>query len=333
MLSLIHKVLECIKQLGFKAFVAYTFWNFVKFYNKCKINIKYPFLEEITINVNQYRMIVLKKDTGLSRGLLSDRIWEPYTTRLIQEVVEEGEVVADIGANLGYYALLEASLVGKNGKVYAVEPNPPAFKVLRKNVELNDFDNLSIHEIAIGEKNGTALLRVPNELNIASITSTNARKEKVEKFSERIKLFKVRMMTFDNFIKNFMHGKTPTFIRMDVEGYEYEIIKGMESLLKTGQPLRLLMEFHFGSLGIEKSSEIIKKLKNYGFEISAVIHEIWPGLLSHKVILRLIQYLYKKRGSPLGIHRNLKIDDILSNEKILKGYWGKIEILFERRWR
>ena len=76
------------------------------------------------------------------RSYIRSRGKEKLTTQLFKEVVKGGYTVLDIGANIGYFTLLAARLVGKKGKVYAFEPEPRNYSMLLRNVTLNEYENV-----------------------------------------------------------------------------------------------------------------------------------------------------------------------------------------------
>ena len=90
------------------------------------------FLKEIHGN----KMYLDPSDIGLSKELLLSGTREELQTKIIKEMVKKGMVVLEIGANLGYYALIEASIIGKEGKIYAIEPVPRNFEILNKNIDI-----------------------------------------------------------------------------------------------------------------------------------------------------------------------------------------------------
>ena len=77
---------------------------------------------------------------------------------MIKQEVKEGNNVIDIGANIGYFTLLFAKLVGPNGKVFAFEPDPTNFSILKKNIEENNYDNVILSQKAISDKTETTKL-------------------------------------------------------------------------------------------------------------------------------------------------------------------------------
>ncbi len=90
-------------------------------------------------------------DSIVSPMLLRDGYFEPYETTLIESVVKPGDVVLDIGANIGYYTLIFARLVGEQGRVYAFEPDPTNFQLLKKNIRANGYHNVVFINKAVAE--------------------------------------------------------------------------------------------------------------------------------------------------------------------------------------
>ncbi|CEG11098.1 Methyltransferase FkbM (fragment) [groundwater metagenome] len=84
--------------------------------------------------------------------------YENAETQLFESRIKEGDVVLDIGANIGYYTLIAAKLVGVNGKVYAFEPDPTNFSFLKKSVEINNYKNVICEQKAVSNENGKVKL-------------------------------------------------------------------------------------------------------------------------------------------------------------------------------
>lgn len=105
--------------------------------------------------LGRYKMFVDTSDVGLSSHLMIDGYWEMWVTEAIADLVRPGMVVADVGANLGYFTLLMADLVGPAGRVHAFEPNPRMAERLAKSIDVNGFgDRAHLHQVALGERDG-----------------------------------------------------------------------------------------------------------------------------------------------------------------------------------
>jgi len=261
-------------------------------------------------------------DKGLSQDLIMDGTREVYFVETVKKEVKAEDIVVDIGANIGYYALLEARIVGDKGRVYAIEPVTENIGLLRKNIELNGYTNIEVYQLAIGDKKGLATMYIPKERNLSAMKHPDSYTGIVEERS-------VEVTTLDDFLKNKPY---PNVIRMDVEGYEYQIIKGMKKTLGNNYPLTILVELHFSILKKEESTEILQTLRKAGFEIADVTFESRiRGFSNHKSLWRIASLVEIKRlhAPPFG-HLELNTDDIISNTSILNGDWGALEICFKR---
>ncbi|MFC7542969.1 FkbM family methyltransferase [Siccirubricoccus deserti] len=106
--------------------------------------------------LGRYKFFVDCRDQGLAPHLMLDGYWEYWVSDFIWRNVKPGETVADIGANLGYYTVLLADLVGPGGRVMAFEPNPRLFDLLQRNVAINGFSRwANCHAKAVAAKSGS----------------------------------------------------------------------------------------------------------------------------------------------------------------------------------
>src|ERR1051325_7230549 len=88
------------------------------------------------------------------------REYEPATQKLIERCLQPGMVFIDVGANIGFFSVVAAQIVGNTGKVYAFEPSPRNIPLLRRNIEARGLSNVEIHEVALGETNCARKLQV-----------------------------------------------------------------------------------------------------------------------------------------------------------------------------
>jgi len=102
-------------------------------------------------------------DSFDSLKLSINKSYEEFETEVTKKIVNDGDVVLDIGANIGYYTLIFAKLVGKNGKVYAFEPEPNNLAILKKNIEINGYKNIEVIDKVVSNKNGTVKLYISEQ--------------------------------------------------------------------------------------------------------------------------------------------------------------------------
>ena len=299
--------------------------RYIIFLNERRLSKFTKGTKRVIRKINGSKMFLdLTKDDGICRYLIISDIREAYITGTVKKELHEGDIVVDIGANIGYYALLEAKLVGDKGKVYAIEPIPECINLLKENVALNNYSNVEIHQLAIGDKNGVAAMYVGKWLNRSQMKELDIYKE--ELLGHEIS---TQVSTIDDFLENKPY---PDVIRMDVEGYEYQVIKGMKRTLEKQLPLKLVMEFHFDFLGKEKSLELLRTLKSTGFEIADVTYELDEKSITHsKPLANISSYLTSKAHHfPLKGHLKISIDDILSNTPI-RNNEGALDLIFRLR--
>lgn len=258
--------------------------------------------------INQNKMFLDIKDKGISKELLYKGIREPRCTEFIKKFIKQGEICIDIGANIGYYALLEAKLVGTKGKVYAIEPVQSNFELLEKNIKINDYDNIETYRLAIGPKNKIGFINLSDSSNLHSFLKEGESNSRTEK---------IKIITLDDFLKDKPY---PQFVRMDVEGYENEIIKGMKKILEAKKPFKMFIELH--SFMIEDGGEeLLKALEKAGFIIKALFNERHALMTGEN---KLISFFYDFFKKGIGILNNslenydIPINDFLNDIDRLK---------------
>ena len=116
-------------------------------------HLKYMPESKIVI-VNKSKMMLSPKKGDINTDLYRYRKREPICTEYLinSGIIKKNDIVIDIGANIGYYALIESQLVGKNGKIYAIEPIKSTYKTLQTNVKFNHLENIATYQLAIAKK-------------------------------------------------------------------------------------------------------------------------------------------------------------------------------------
>ena len=198
---------------------------------------------------------------GLDRDLLLDGIREPIATGHIMRILRPDDVVLEVGANVGYYALIEARLCRK---IYAAEPHPENFRRLNENIALNDLDNVETFNIAFGPADAPVHLQCSDHSNWHSCRGASAADP------DTIEIPGYR-------IDSFMADKEPaSFMKMDVEGFEVEVLHGAQRTLPS---LRcVFLELHGDILSRAEIRDVLDMLKDAGLMPSLVAQYDRPGL-------------------------------------------------------
>lgn len=296
---IIHFIVRVIKFLAFQSIFRIRNIKFLLLKIKTKEGI-------LIKKVQGSKMRLDLKDEGISKDLVLDGIREPESTKEIKKIVKPGDVVVEAGANIGYYALMESQLVGKKGKVYAIEPIAENVKCLKNNIKLNNYPNIEVFQIAIGEKEKMAKMHIASHSNWNSFI--NHRRGIIGTKD-------IKVTSLDNFLKNKRH---PNLIRMDVEGYEYNIIKGMKNTLKSKRPLKLFIELHPHIMKRKQTEYLLRTLAKHGFETKKVIRSVTVPEM--KVMSRK-EFDFSSKT----------INDLLKDDLIISGKKGAFEIFFERK--
>jgi FkbM family methyltransferase len=269
-------------------------------------------------NVMGSKMLLDLQDSGISRDLLTSPCREVGLTGWWQENIKPGMVEFDVGANIGYYALQAAQLVGDSGVVYAIEPVPDNFDLLSKNVRINNYKNVELQRVAFGDHNGECDMYWSGMRNYATLVPGTWRSYTSQ--------FVVPLRTIDRFIADT--GRIPDVIRMDTEGYELSILKGALELLSSNRPLKLALEVHFELLGKERAVYLLDMLKRYNFKVEATFYEPHPAIQEHKLGMKMLSKCVQGFGATMG-RTDMQLDD-LYNKKYIAAQIEDVEIIFTR---
>lgn len=186
--------------------------------------------------IHGFRMLLEDQDPGISAELLEHGTREGEAPHLVSELVQADWICMEIGANLGFYALMEAL---KGARIYAIEPVPRCLDILRQNITLNGVEDLvSVHELAIGNGNRRAAFKESPATNWGRMAQAKAITW------EHAREIEVMEMTLDSFVAAEEIERVD-LLRFDVEGYEAELVEGAQETLRqmpTGS--WMFAEFH-----------------------------------------------------------------------------------------
>jgi FkbM family methyltransferase len=221
----------------------------------------------VLLNIQGNKMYVDCRATDIGLRLLMHGVHEKLETELFKQLVQDGMVVVDIGANIGYYTLIAAKLVGNKGIVYAFEPEPGNYKLLCENIAINGYTNVVPIQKAVSNTSGKAKLYVGRA--IADVSSFA--KDNVLTHSKNADCLEVETITLDDFFEGTVGDDRINLIKIDVEGAEELVVDGADRVLRKNK-LKILIEFMPDQLRKAGTDplELLRKLQNYGFAIKAI---------------------------------------------------------------
>jgi len=234
----------------------------------------YPDQAFVTINDVTYK--IYPKKSGIHQELYLYKLREPFTTEIVKRIIQKNQCVIDVGSNIGYYALLESKLVGKNGLVFAVEPVLENMKLLRENIRINNAANIRPYQLAFGSENKIDTIFISKTCNWCTLNKTKSSDLEI------VGTQPVTVTTVDDFVQ--ANSCKPSFIRMDVEGYEHEILKGMSKTMKYIETL--LIEVHPPLM--DDVNGFIDILKSNNYRARYVIYE--NKVLPNKIVDLFTKY-------------------------------------------
>lgn len=187
------------------------------------------------------RMVVDRKSL-VGRVITIAGEWEPHVTNEFRNRLAAGDVCVDIGAYVGYYTLLASKLVGSGGHVFAFEPTPVCIEALRENIERNERTNVTVFDVAAGARDATEVLFVAPGAN-PETSSLSRRMLEDPHGGEAAQFTPIEVPV------RAVHSVVPAscferirLVKVDVEGYEVEALRGADGILAAGAPITVIVE-------------------------------------------------------------------------------------------
>jgi len=269
-LLLAIKILSLIPR-PIQKFMGYSFLGTILLQSLKKSGSKAAF------NIDHGLKIYLELSNPFTWDLVLGKDLEKDVKQEFSQNVSEGDTVIDVGAHIGEYTLLGAKLVGNKGLVISVEPDHDTVKSLKENIILNGFKNCLILEKAVGEKVETKSLYKVSEEDVYGYLDPYVVNKKLKKHSE------IEVTTIDEIVlsKNL---DLVNLLKIDVEGFEYEVLLGCKDALKKDKIKKIIIELHPKYLKYKGINEdlIYTFLKKHGFEIKKIQEKLTAGVDSRQ---------------------------------------------------
>jgi FkbM family methyltransferase len=206
---------------------------------------------------------------SLSRNLQVYKFREPRNANEFKKFVEGDDIVLDVGANIGFFTIL-----AKNAKrIIAIEPVRRCIPILKRNLIMNRVNNVEVLNIALGN-GGKVYIKEDGAVNLSRVVNKKTYGSKL-----------IDSMTLGEFSKKYKMN----LVKIDAEGYEYEVF-GKDKIPKSVN--KIMMEFHTGLMGKDKSIQLINNLYKNGFYVEKLIEDLPLRLYPFmRILTRVMGYV------------------------------------------
>lgn len=196
--------------------------------------------------VGEIRLFLNPDDRVITPWIVKNRFWEETETHWFVKGIRPGDTVVDVGANVGYYAVIAGKLVGAEGRVFAFEPDPVGFALLKRNLELNGVTNVVAEQKAVSN--------APGSIRLYLADANKGDHRIYQPRGEERPFVDVDAVTLDDY---FADQPAPDFIKVDTQGAELVIFEGMAQTVKRTDAAVLVVEYSprhligFGGTGVQ----------------------------------------------------------------------------------
>jgi FkbM family methyltransferase len=245
-------------------------YNMIKFFHKSMKYLKLgnPRLLKAYVKEYNYKYYCRLEDFNPGREEDIIKLFRP----------KEGDIVVDVGAHIGRYAIIASKMVGSQGKVIAIEAHPANYDILKKNIELNKLNNVIALNYAVHSKETMVKLYEPGQEEGLTIYNTIMIDRTLT--SKNPKYIEVKANTLDSLlVENGINQVN--WIKIDVEGAEYEVLKGANEILSSNRCLSVLVEVH-GRDTYGPTMELLRS-KNFNIEFEKTYDNGEKHVLARKV--------------------------------------------------
>lgn len=234
-------------------------WIFQKYFLRNKIAL---------FKIKEFEIFLDLVTPGISKTLAIYGSREDDMKFLISKYLKKDMNVLDCGSNIGFYPIFQRKIIGNNSKIFCFEPDDRNYDLLKQNIKYFDkSNNTYIYKKGLAENNDFKNIIITDESNLNTISTG-----KDEKFFAKYKvneLKKITCISIDSFIQEV--ETSIDFIRMDIEGYEVEVLRGMKVTLSKMKP-RILIEIHPHFYDNDRNfSNELSYLFKLGYSVKALI--------------------------------------------------------------
>lgn len=238
----------------------------------CRLSCQTAYLGDDTILcrvLGNYLLYGDTKDIGIVPHLCLNGFWEPWVTLAMLRVLRPGWHCLDVGANHGYYSLVMASLVGTSGQIVALEPNTKLAHLVSKTLEVNGFaDRATAVAKAVSDRSGEMV-----QLVIPTGHTGHASLHYVPTATDQV--MQVETITIDQMTADWTRTD---LIKIDVEGAEYAVWRGMQQTIQRHPNIVIILEF--GAARYADPRAFLEEITAAGFILRYIDYDSHPKKLS-----------------------------------------------------
>jgi FkbM family methyltransferase len=242
---------------------------------------------------------------GMYESLVADRFYEPETTMLVAAVLRPGDVFVDVGAHVGYFSMIAASLVGPTGQVISFEPAPDNYAHLVEHIRLNRYAHVLPLHCAAGSTEGVFDLHLNADNDGGHALWDVRMHQDNEKSRATPRRHPVFVATLDRVLETVASGRVRA-IKMDVEGNEHAVLQGARRTLERHQVPFVIAEINRGGLmALGTSEESLRAyMASLGYDTWLIrpdtmeLTKLEPGVtVTANVVFNV---LFRRGDAPIG---------------------------------
>lgn len=262
----------------------------------CEYEQKRVNQQRVLVDIQNFRIYAMMGDSDVGQPIIQSQKYEPHVEHIIKATLHSGDVFLDLGANIGYFSLLAASIVQETGKVISFEPNIQNLQLLYASIFENQFRNITVYPFAAS-----------NNVQILRLTSFGSNGFLEEPHSSQSNSQFLQSIIVDDLLQDESRIK---LIKMDIEGYEPLALSGMEKIIKKHKPI-IITEFspwHILHRTKIEPKDYLEQLVNYGYDLRIIessgcatsipstsfLMDYWFGLANDKQHLDILALPQKK---------------------------------------
>jgi len=198
--------------------------------------------------------IFLDKYDMSQLSVLGEKGKDYHEISFLQTKISKGNNVIDVGANIGLYTVLFSKWVGDYGKVWSIEPAPDNYSLIQKTINYNKIRNVELILKAVSDYDGKASLDISVDCTGYSMTKIKTKK-----------MMEIQCMKLDNYFSD----KTIDFVKIDAEGQELNVLKGMKTLLE--KDVKMMIEFEPAThSNTNDPKETLELLESFGYKFTDI---------------------------------------------------------------